>query len=95
MDSLEESIATIIKGKRISELGTTLAAITDNVLNLPILFTPMLEAINYSEASVLTITTRRHIPENAILRSHRRENPKPYIIFFLLVSPYVFIFSQN
>jgi hypothetical protein len=28
-------------------------------------------------------TTLRHIPENVILRSHRRENLKSYIIYFI------------
>jgi hypothetical protein len=29
---------------------------------------------------VLTISTRRHIPEDGILHSHRRENLKSYIV---------------
>jgi hypothetical protein len=43
----------------------------------PILFTLMME-IRSSETSVLTRATRRHIPENGVLRSHRRENLKWY-----------------
>jgi hypothetical protein len=35
-----------------------------------------LEAIRSSETSVHTRSTRRHIPENGILHSHRRENLK-------------------
>jgi hypothetical protein len=33
----------------------------------------MMEAIRYYETSVLTTATRRYIPEDDILHSHRRE----------------------
>jgi hypothetical protein len=38
-----------------------------------------MEPIHSSEKSVHTIYTRRHIPEEGILHSHRREKLKSYI----------------
>jgi hypothetical protein len=45
----------------------------------PILSAVMMEAIRSSETSVITRFTQRYIPEDGILRSHRRENLKSYI----------------
>jgi hypothetical protein len=41
-------------------------------------YTLKMEAIRSSETSVNTISTRRHIPEDDILHSHRRQNLKSY-----------------
>jgi hypothetical protein len=39
----------------------------------------MVQAIRFSETSVLTRATLCYIPEDGILNSHRLENLKPYI----------------
>jgi hypothetical protein len=46
-----------------------------------------MEAMRSSETSVHTRSTRRHITEDGILNSYRRENLKSYIFFLSLRSP--------
>jgi hypothetical protein len=54
--------------------------LTANVVSSSlILITLIMRAIRYSETSVLPRATRRNIPEDGILHSHRREHFKSYI----------------
>jgi hypothetical protein len=50
--------------------------VTANVPSSLVLVTLMMETMGSSETLVHTTTIRRHISEDGILRSHRRENLK-------------------
>jgi hypothetical protein len=63
----EQLSTSIIRVKRIGELGTMLAVTSNR--HIP----------SSSETSVLTRATQRNIPEDGILHSHCREDLKPYI----------------
>jgi hypothetical protein len=91
----EEHSVSFIRITRISELATTLAVtsnrrtlVTDSVFpSSPILVTLMMEALNFTETSVLPRATRRNIPEDVISHSRRREKLKSEIGFTCLSLP--------
>jgi hypothetical protein len=78
-DVSEEPIASIIKVKRLSQVGTELGVqltVTAEVPTSLILFNLMMESMRYSETFVITGATRRYITLDDIRHSNRRENLK-------------------
>jgi hypothetical protein len=67
-DVSEELSASFIRVTRIGEVGTTLAVISYR------------RTLRRNTMSVLSRATRRNIPEDAFLHSHRRQNLTSYII---------------
>jgi hypothetical protein len=68
-----------------------------------ILLSLKMEAVNSSETSAFTRATQRHIPEDDIFHTHRRENLKscnilllmPFITVLELFSLYLFNWGQR
>jgi hypothetical protein len=78
-DVSEEHSATILFLRIVLQLLVT-ANVVPSSLILSIL---MMEEMRFSETSVFTRATRLHIPEDGIVHSHRRENPKSYVVLRL------------
>jgi hypothetical protein len=73
-DVSEIRITIIIVMERIGELGATLALLDTNFVPSSLIPSTLVKnAIRSYEPSTLTRATRRNIPEDGILHSHRRE----------------------
>jgi hypothetical protein len=76
---VSEKLSASIRVTRIGELGTTLAVTSNRRSVRSSILVTLMEALRSSETLVFTRATRRNIPEDAILHSHRRENLKSYM----------------
>jgi hypothetical protein len=75
-----------LQGRKICEQGNSSLQPPAHAGSLHADFSTLkMGAIRSSETSVHTRSTRRHIPEDGILHSHRNENLKSYILFLFLL----------